>query len=72
MNRPHLRSLVVLGRLAGRNLRRNPTRTGLTMGMVTVGVALLVIGQSWIDGMMGEMLRTATDAAGHVRLVDPG
>ncbi|MFZ4579542.1 MAG: ABC transporter permease [Myxococcota bacterium] len=72
MNTRNLKQLAVLGRLAGRNLRRNPTRTGLTVGMVTVGVALLVVGQSWIDGMMGGMLRTATDAAGHVRLVDPG
>ncbi|MFN7132342.1 MAG: ABC transporter permease, partial [Myxococcales bacterium] len=58
-------------RLAARNLLRRKLRTGLTAGMVTMGVALLMLALTWVGGAMGGAMATATAAGGHVRIVDP-
>ncbi len=58
-------------KLAIRNTTRKKTRTALTAGMVVVGTALLVICLTWIDGMFGGMMDTATETSGHLRIVDP-
>ncbi len=57
-------------RLAVRNVRRRPVRTGLTAGMVIVGVGILVLALTWIRGVFGTVIEGATGLAGHVRLVD--
>lgn len=59
-------------KLALRNATRRPMRTLLTAGMVVVGTALLVVCLAWLQGMFGPMLRDATNAAGHVTVVQPG
>ncbi len=58
-------------RLAARNLLRRKVRTALTTAMVIFGVALLLLALTWIRGVMGSSLATATAAGGHVRVVDP-
>lgn len=63
--------MKLLLRLAARNVRRNATRSMLTALMVAVGTAVLTIAMSWIAGVFGDVLGTAADGAGHVRLVDP-
>lgn len=63
-----LKSLI---RLSARNALRNRVRTGLTAGMVVLGVALLVVGMAWMDGVFGQVFKTGTDMAGHVRVVTP-
>lgn len=55
--------------LAFRNALRNRLRSALTMSMVLVGVGLLVLGLSWINGMFGGIMRAAADASGHVHIV---
>lgn len=64
--------LKLLLRLALRNARRHGVRTLLTVGMVTFGVALLLVAISWVDGMFGNIRRDAANLAGHVRVVTPG
>ena len=61
--------LKTLVRLAVRNTTRKLARTLFTAGMVVAGVALLVLGLTWIDGVTGQMLREAGNISGHVRLV---
>lgn len=63
-----VRTLV---RLAARNTLRSRARSGLTAGMVVVGVALLMIALTWVDGIFSEMIENATAQGGHVRIVDP-
>lgn len=58
-------------KLALRNTTRRRTRTLLTAGMVVLGVALLLLALSWVRGVFGSMLSTATALGGHVRLVQP-
>lgn len=58
-------------RLATRNALRRRVRTALTVGMVVVGVALLLLMLTWINGVMGGALAAATASSGHVRVVDP-
>ena len=64
--------LKTLLRVSARNALRNRARTGLTAGMVVLGVALLIVGMAWVDGVFGQMMGTATRIAGHVRVVTPG
>lgn len=59
-------------KLSVRNAMRNRVRTGLTVGMVMMGVALLVVGTAWIDGVFNQAYRMGTNMAGHVRLATPG
>jgi ABC-type lipoprotein release transport system permease subunit len=58
-------------RLAMRNTLRRRVRTLLTAGMVVLGVALLLNALSWVRGVFGSMLASATALGGHVRVVDP-
>lgn len=58
--------------LALRNALRNRRRSLLTALTVTFGIALLLLGMAWIDGVLGGALRTAAEIAGHVRIVKPG
>lgn len=58
-------------KLALRNTTRRRTRTLLTAGMVVLGVALLLLSLSWISGIFGSILTTATALGGHVRVVQP-
>ncbi len=61
----------ILIRLAARNISRHRARTGLTAGMIVAGVALLMIGLSWVGGIFGEILKNASAQGGHVRVVNP-
>ncbi len=63
--------MMLLLRLAVRNARRNTVRTLLTALTVTFGTAVLTVAMAWITGVFGDVLGTAADAAGHVRVVDP-
>lgn len=58
-------------RLAARNASRRPLRTALTVGMVVFAVALLLVALTWVNGVMGQSMATATASGGHVRVVDP-
>lgn len=61
--------LSASARLAARNTLRRPIRTGLTVGMVVLAVALVLLGQAWISGVMGGAVSAATAIGGHVRVV---
>ncbi len=56
--------------LALRNSLRNRRRSLLTATMVMLGVASLTVAMSWIEGVFGSMVGTASNLAGHVRVVD--
>ncbi len=56
-------------RLAARGTQRHRTRTILTSVMVALGVALLLMGLTWITGIFGHMLEESASMAGHVRVV---
>lgn len=58
--------------LALRNALRNRRRSLLTALTVTFGIALLLLGMAWIEGVLGGALRNAAEIAGHVRVVKPG
>jgi ABC-type lipoprotein release transport system permease subunit len=58
--------------LAIRNVFRNKRRTALTTFTVLLGTALLTLGLSWLNGVLGMILGGATDMAGEVRVVTPG
>lgn len=58
--------------LALRNATRKPLRTVLTAGMVVAGTFMLVLSLSWLNGIFSTMLRDATNAVGHLRVVTPG
>jgi putative ABC transport system permease protein len=60
-----------LFQLAILNATRKPTRTLLTAGIVVVATAMLLVSVSWLDGVFVDMLDDATNAIGHVRVVDP-
>lgn len=55
--------------LAIRNVFRNKRRTALTTLTVIFGTALLTLGLSWLNGVMGMILGGATQMAGEVRVV---
>ena len=57
--------------LALRNVFRNKRRSALTTLTVLLGTALLTLGLSWLNGIMGMILGGATDMAGEVRVVTP-
>ncbi len=52
----------MIARLATRNIWRNRWRTGLTIGGIAVGVALLVWTLAYIKGMSDAMVRGATSS----------
>jgi putative ABC transport system permease protein len=56
--------------LAVRNVTRNTRRSLLTALTVLLGTALLTLGLSWLNGVMGMMLGEAAGAAGEVRIVE--
>jgi ABC-type lipoprotein release transport system permease subunit len=60
----------LLLRLAARNTARNLRRSLLTAATVLLGTGLITVALAWIDGIFGQMLRGATDAGGHLRVVD--
>jgi ABC-type lipoprotein release transport system permease subunit len=60
-----------LVRLAVRNTQRHKARIRLTAGMVVAAVALLMVGLSWVGGVFGRVLTSASDQGGHVRVVVP-
>jgi ABC-type lipoprotein release transport system permease subunit len=60
-----------LFRLSLRGATRKPMRTVLTAGIIVAATALLVIALSWLEGIFGDMMGTAADSAGHVRVVNP-
>ncbi len=66
-----MRTHRILLLLAFRNATRKPARTVLTAGMVVAGTAMLVLSLSWLNGIFSAMLESATDAVGHLRVVDP-
>ena len=62
---------MTVARLAGRNLRRAPRRTVLTLVAVVAGVAVYLLGQGFIGGIEESILSTAIHSqTGHV-LVKP-
>ncbi|MBN1335344.1 MAG: ABC transporter permease [Deltaproteobacteria bacterium] len=59
--------MLLLLRLAARNLRRNRRRTLITLAAVAGGLALMIVTVNWANGMYQDMLRTAVASlAGHV------
>jgi putative ABC transport system permease protein len=58
--------------LALRNVFRNKRRTALTTLTVIFGTALLTLGLSWLNGVMGMLLGGTTQMAGEVRVVTAG
>ncbi len=59
--------------LAARNLRRNLRRTAITGVAVVAGVALLILGQSLVNGLDENVIRAQIDTmGGHVSLTPPG
>lgn len=58
-------------RLALRNALRNTRRTALTATTILLGTALLTIGVSWVNGILGDMLDSVAGLLGEVRLVTP-
>ena len=50
-------------RLAFRNLSRHRRRTGLTIGALAFGIALMVLGQAWTDAMQRAVLAVSVFAA---------
>ncbi|MEO5762924.1 MAG: FtsX-like permease family protein [Vicinamibacteria bacterium] len=56
-------------RLAFRNLSRHRRRTGLTIGALAFGIALMVLGQAWTDAMERAVVDPAKNATlGHVQV----
>jgi len=56
-------------RLAFRNLSRHRRRTGLTIGALAFGIALMVLGQAWTDAMERAVVDPAKNATlGHVQI----
>lgn len=60
-----------LALLAARNTGRSRARSGLTVGMVVAGVALLMVALTWVNGIFSEMTENAAAQGGHVRIVSP-
>lgn len=63
--------MSLLFSLALRNALRNRRRSVLTALTVTLGIGLLMLGMSWIHGVLGGALNNAAEIAGHVRIVKP-
>jgi putative ABC transport system permease protein len=61
----------LLVRLAWRNVRRQSRRTALTVSAVAVAVAAIIVGLSFLTGVLANMLDTyARTQTGHVRVRD--
>lgn len=59
--------MSLLIRLATRNLLRNTRRTLITVTTVSGGLALMIAGNNWANGMYQDMIRTGVSTlAGHV------
>jgi len=56
-------------RLAYRNLSRHRRRSGLTIGALSFGIALMVLGQAWTEAMEKAVVEPAKNATlGHVQI----
>ncbi len=62
---------MLIVQLALRNVRRNTRRSFLTALMITAGTALLIIGMSWVNGVLGNALEKGAAYSGHIRVVTP-
>ena len=62
---------MLIFQLALRNVRRNTRRSFLTALMITAGTALLIVGMSWVNGVLGMALEKGAAYSGHVRVVTP-
>ena len=58
-------------RMALRNTARNTRRTALTAMTILLGTTLLIIGLSWLDGLLGGMVDNIAATAGEVRVLKP-
>lgn len=62
--------MKLLFQLAWRNARRNVRRSVLTASTVLIGVTLLVVSLSWMEGIFGGMTALLAAESGHARVVD--
>jgi putative ABC transport system permease protein len=58
-------------RMALRNTARNTRRTALTATTILLGTMLLIIGLSWLDGLLGGLVDNIAATAGEVRVLKP-
>ena len=66
---PRLTAAPFILRLAFRNLSRHRRRSGLTIGALGFGIALMVLGQAWTDAMERAVVEPAKNATlGHVQV----
>lgn len=66
---PRLTAAPFILRLAFRNLSRHRRRSGLTIGALGFGIALMVLGQAWTDAMERAVVDPAKNATlGHVQV----
>ncbi len=62
---------MMLTRYARRNLSRHPGRSMLTAVAVISAVALIIVGTTLIDGLVGHMMEEYATHTGHVRVRHP-
>lgn len=58
-------------RMALRNAARNTRRSALTALTILLGTTLLIIGLSWLDGLLGGLIDNIAATAGEVRVLKP-
>lgn len=58
-------------RMALRNAARNTRRSALTALTILLGTTLLIIGLSWLDGLLGGLVDNIAATAGEVRVLKP-
>ncbi|MCK6522238.1 ABC transporter permease [Myxococcota bacterium] len=58
-------------RMALRNAARNTRRSALTALTILLGTTLLIIGLSWLDGLLGGLIDNIAATAGEVRVIKP-
>lgn len=62
--------MIFYAQLAARNVARNVRRTLLSMGSVIAGVAVIVLGRSFIGGIEENIIRSQVDAlSGHLEVL---
>ncbi len=62
---------MYLTKIAWRNLKRNPSRTGIAVAAIALVVVIVVFSRGFIVGMTDSMFSTYIDnSLGHVRIVD--
>ena len=59
---------MLLARYARRNLTRQRGRSVLTAVAVTLAVALIIVGTTLIDGLLGHVMEEYVVHTGHVRV----